>query len=54
MLSRSQVQFITPPFTSHGKLYAFGAQKPISRAIPAHFEFFTINFIVWSRILSIG
>jgi hypothetical protein len=40
ILSRSQVQFITlfflevhncvAPFTSHGKLQEFGAEKPIS------------------------
>jgi hypothetical protein len=40
VLSRSQVQFITlffggthncvAPFTSHGKLHKFGAEKPIS------------------------
>jgi len=63
ILSRSQVQFITlflevhncvASFTSHGKLHEFGAEKPISWAKPAHFDFFTINFTVWSRILSIA
>jgi len=42
------------PCTSHGKLHAFGAKKPISLAEPAHFDFFTINFTVWSHILSTG
>ncbi len=42
------------PFTSHGKLQEFGAEKPISWAKPAHFDFFTINFIVCSHILSTG
>jgi hypothetical protein len=40
------------PFTSHGKLRKFGAEKPISWAKPAHFDFFAINFTVWSNILS--
>jgi hypothetical protein len=40
------------PFTSHGKLHEFGAEKPISWAKPAHFDFFAINFTVWSHILS--
>jgi len=40
------------PFTSHGKLHEFGAEAPISRAKLAHFEFFKINFTVWSHILS--
>jgi hypothetical protein len=40
------------PFTSHGKLHEFGAEKPISWAKPAHYDFFTINFTVWSQILS--
>ncbi len=39
--------------TSHGKWYEFGAEKSISCAKPAHFDTFTINFIVWSHILSI-
>jgi hypothetical protein len=41
-------------FTSQGKLHEFGAEKPISWAKSAHFEFFTINFAVWSHILSTG
>jgi hypothetical protein len=40
------------PFTSHGKLHEFGAQKPISWDKSANFDFFTINFTVWSHILS--
>jgi hypothetical protein len=40
------------PFTSNGKLHEFGAEKPISSAKPAHFDFFAINFTVWSHILS--
>jgi len=37
---------------SFGKLHEFGAEKPISQAKPAHFDFFAINFTVWSHILS--
>jgi len=64
ILSRSQVQFITlfflevhnciAPFTRHGKLHELGAEKPISWAKPAHFDFFAINITVWSEILSTG
>jgi hypothetical protein len=36
------------------KLHEFGAEKPISLAKPAHFDFFTINFTIWSHILSTG
>jgi hypothetical protein len=41
-------------FTSHGELHEFGAEKPISWAnkFLAHFDFFTINFTVWTHILS--
>jgi hypothetical protein len=49
-----EVHNYVAPFTSHRKLCEFGAQKPISCAKPAHFDFFTINFTVWSHILSIG
>ncbi len=60
ILSRSQyllhsffeVHNCVAPFTSHRKLHEFGAEKPISRAKPAHFDFFAINFTVWSHILS--
>jgi hypothetical protein len=38
-------------FTSHGKLHEFGAEKRISWAKSAHFDFFKINFTVWSHIL---
>ncbi len=38
-------------FTSRGNLHEFGASKPISWAQPAHFDFFTINFTLWSHIL---
>jgi len=40
------------PFTSQGKLHEFGAKKPISWAKPAHFNFLTTSFTVWSHILS--
>jgi uncharacterized membrane protein len=40
------------PFTSHGKLHEFGAEKPISSAKPAHFDFFAINCTVWSHVVS--
>jgi hypothetical protein len=40
------------PFTSQSKLHEFGAEKPISWA--EHVDFFTINFTVWSHILSTG
>ncbi len=42
------------PFTSHGKLNEFGAEKSISWAKPVHFDFFKINFTVLSHILSTG
>jgi hypothetical protein len=32
--------------TSHRNLHEFGAEKPISWAKPAHYDFFTINFTV--------
>ncbi len=34
------------PFTSHGKLHKFGAEKPISWAKLTNFDFFIINFSV--------
>jgi hypothetical protein len=40
------------PFTRHGKLHEFGAEKQISWAKPAHFDLFAVNFTVWSHILS--
>jgi hypothetical protein len=40
------------PFTNHGKLHEFGAEKSISWAKLAHFHFFTINFTIWSHMLS--
>ncbi len=40
------------PFASHGKLHEFGAEKLISWAKLAHFDFLAINFTVWSHILS--
>jgi hypothetical protein len=49
-----EVHNCVAPFTSRGKLHEFGAEKPISCAKPTHFDFFTINFTVWSHILSIG
>jgi len=36
-------------FTSHGKVHEFGAEKPISWAKPAHFDFFPTDFTVWSH-----
>jgi hypothetical protein len=42
------------PFTSHGKLHEFGAEKPISSSKPTNFDFFTIHCIVWTRILRTG
>ncbi len=36
----------------YGKLCEFGAEKPISWTKLAHFDFFQINFTVWSHILS--
>jgi len=64
-LSRSKVQFITHFFGGaqlccdvyqqpRGKLDEFGAEKPIFWAKPAPFDFFTINFTVWSHILGLG
>ncbi len=50
--SFSEVQNSVAPFTSHGKLHESGAEKPISWAKPAHFDFFTINFTVCNHILS--
>jgi len=47
-----EVHNFVVPFTSHGKLYEFGAKKPISWAKPAHFDFFALNFTVWSHMLS--
>jgi hypothetical protein len=62
ILSRSQVQFITLffggaqlccDFTNHAAtLNEFGAEKPISFAKLAQFNFFTLNFTVCSHILS--
>ncbi len=40
------------PFTNHGKLDEFYAEKPISWAKPAHFDFVAINFTVCSHIQS--
>ncbi len=60
-LSRSQVQFITLVFGAAQLCCAFyqlwqaarfGAEKPISWAKPAHFDFYAINFTVWSHTLS--
>jgi hypothetical protein len=35
-------------------VHKFGAEKPISWAKRAHFDFFTIDFTVWKHILSAG
>jgi hypothetical protein len=40
------VPYCVGPFTSLGKLHEFGAEKPISLAKRAHFDFFAINFTV--------
>ncbi len=40
------------PFTSHGTVDEFGAEKPISWAKLAHFHPLAINFTGWSHILS--
>jgi hypothetical protein len=47
-----EVHNYVAPFTNHGKLYKFGAEKPISWAKPAHFDFVALNFTVWSHMLS--
>jgi len=47
-----EVHNCVAPFTSHGKLHKFGAEKPISWAKQAHFDLFTMNSTVWSHILS--
>jgi hypothetical protein len=39
------------PITSHGKLHEFGAEKPISLAKQAYFDFFARSFTIWSHIL---
>ncbi len=47
-----EVHNCVAPFTSHDKLHAYGAEKPISWAKRAHFDFLASNFPVWSPILS--
>jgi hypothetical protein len=42
------------PLTSHGKLHEFGPEKPISWAKSALSDFLTVNFTIWSHILSTG
>jgi hypothetical protein len=65
ILSCSHVQFITLFFGStqlccafyqpwQAALHEFGAEKPISWAKPAHFDFLAINFTLWSHILCTG
>jgi hypothetical protein len=49
---RSNWLLSVAPFTSHGKRHKFGPEKWISWAKLAHFDFFAINFTVWSHILS--
>jgi len=49
-----EVHNCVAPFTSRSKLHKFSAEKPISWAKPAYFDFFTINFTFWSQILSTG
>jgi hypothetical protein len=38
-------------FTGHSTLQEFGAEKPISWAKLAHFDFFSIIFTIWSHML---
>jgi len=55
ILSHSEVRFITlflevhkncvAPFTSHGTLHEFGAEKPISWAKLPHFDFLTTDLL---------
>jgi hypothetical protein len=60
ILSLNQVQFITLVFGGaqlcwtwlSAKLHEFGVGKPISWAKLAHFDFFAINFTVWTHILT--
>jgi hypothetical protein len=40
--------------TRNRNLHEFGVEKPISWAKPEHYDFFTINYTVWSHILSTG
>ncbi len=49
-----EVHNCVAPFTSHGNLHQFGAEKPISWAKLAHFDSSEINFTVWSHILCTG
>jgi len=43
-----EVHNCVAPFTSQGNLHEFDAEKPISWAKLAHFNFFAINFTVWT------
>jgi hypothetical protein len=45
-----EVHNCVAPFTSQGKLHEFDAEKPISLAKLAHFDFFPINFTVWTPV----
>ncbi len=47
-----EVHNCVAPFYQPRKLHEFGAEKPIFWDGPAHFNFFTIYFTVWSHILS--
>jgi hypothetical protein len=47
-----EVHNCVAPFTSHGKLHGFGANKSISWAKQAHFHFFAKTFTIWSHLLS--
>jgi hypothetical protein len=53
LYSLLEVQNCVASFTSHGKLHEFDAEKPISWAKPAHFDFFAISYTVWSHIQSV-
>jgi hypothetical protein len=41
-------------FTTHSKLNEFGAGNQFPELNRAYFDFLTINFTVWSHILSTG
>jgi len=52
--SFSEVHNCVATFTSRGKLHEFGAEIQFPELNQHIFYFFTINFNVWSHILSTG
>jgi hypothetical protein len=50
--SLMKVHYCVAPFTSQGKLHEFDAEKPISWAKLAYFDFAAIKFTIWSHTLS--